>query len=80
VKLVINYDFPVSMINYIHRVGRTGRGGNTGKAYTLFTNDDKLLVRALADLLKRSGCDVPEWLFKIKKAKKNEMKLLTKMG
>lgn len=80
VNLVINYDMPVSMVNYIHRVGRTGRGGKTGKAMTFYTNEDKVLVRTLADLLKRSGCEVPEWLFKIKKAKKNELKLLAKRG
>lgn len=68
------------MVNYIHRVGRTGRAGKSGKAYTFFTDEDKPLVRSLADLLKRSACAVPEWLFKIKKAKRSEMKLLAKRG
>ena len=52
VKLVINYDFPNSMINYIHRVGRTGRAGTTGKAITFFTDNDKPLLRSLANVLK----------------------------
>ena len=80
VTLVINFDMPVSMVNYIHRVGRTGRGGKAGKAMTFFSNEDKALVRTQADLLKRSGCPVPDWLFKIKKANKSEMKLLAKRG
>jgi len=45
VTLVINFDMPVSMVNYIHRVGRTGRGGKAGKAMTFFSNEDKALVR-----------------------------------
>jgi ATP-dependent RNA helicase DDX51/DBP6 len=34
---VINYDVPVSLSNYIHRVGRTARAGKRGHAWTLFT-------------------------------------------
>ena len=31
---VINYQLPMSLDSYIHRIGRTGRAGKTGKAYT----------------------------------------------
>jgi len=37
VNLVINYDFPQSVISYIHRIGRTGRAGKNGAAITYFT-------------------------------------------
>uniref|UniRef100_A0A2K5X902 Probable ATP-dependent RNA helicase DDX52 n=1 Tax=Macaca fascicularis TaxID=9541 RepID=A0A2K5X902_MACFA len=46
VNLVINYDFPTSSVEYIHRIGRTGRAGNKGKAVTFFTEDDKPLLRS----------------------------------
>ena len=35
-QLVLNYDFPQNCEDYIHRVGRTGRAGNTGTAITYF--------------------------------------------
>merc|ERR1719219_2840894 len=35
VKFVINYDYPNNSEDYIHRIGRTGRKGNTGTSYTL---------------------------------------------
>ena len=38
--LVINYDVPNERDNYIHRIGRTGRAGNGGKAITLVTGED----------------------------------------
>jgi ATP-dependent RNA helicase DDX52/ROK1 len=63
VKLVINYDFPNSMINYVHRVGRTGRAGQPGAAITFFSEEDKPLLKSLANVLKISGCDVPDWIF-----------------
>ena len=34
VKLVINYDFPLKAIDYIHRVGRTGRANKKGLSHT----------------------------------------------
>jgi len=39
-SLVINYDVPQDKDNYIHRIGRTGRAGNGGRAITLVTKDD----------------------------------------
>ena len=69
-NLVINYDFPNSMLTYIHRVGRTGRAGRNGTAITLFTDEDKPVVRSLANLLKVSGCSVPEWICELSKANK----------
>lgn len=62
VNLVINYDFPNSMLTYIHRVGRTGRAERTGQAITFFTDEDKPLLRSLANLLNTSGCPTPEWI------------------
>ncbi|XP_060521054.1 DEAD box protein 52 homolog isoform X2 [Cylas formicarius] len=41
VNLVINYDFPPSVISYVHRIGRAGRAGRKGKAVTFFTSDDR---------------------------------------
>ena len=42
---VFNYDVPNNPEDYVHRIGRTGRAGNKGKAYTIFDeNDDKTIV------------------------------------
>lgn len=35
IELVVNYDFPDSIEDYIHRIGRTGRAGRTGNAITI---------------------------------------------
>jgi len=37
VKFVVNFDYPNSSEDYVHRIGRTGRAGHSGTAYTLFT-------------------------------------------
>lgn len=37
VDLVINYDIPLDVENYVHRIGRTGRAGRSGKALTFVT-------------------------------------------
>ncbi len=37
VGVVVNFDFPNGVEDYVHRIGRTGRAGATGKSYTFFT-------------------------------------------
>jgi len=48
---VVNYDMPDSTDAYIHRIGRTGRIGKTGDAFTFVTSEDTAMVRALEHLL-----------------------------
>jgi ATP-dependent RNA helicase RhlE len=48
---VVNYDMPDSTDAYTHRIGRTGRVGKTGDAFTLVTSEDAAMVRALEHLL-----------------------------
>ena len=47
---VINYDVPNAPEDYVHRVGRTGRAGNQGKAITIVTPVDELSMRAIERL------------------------------
>ena len=48
---VINYDFPNSSEDYIHRIGRTGRSTATGTAYTFFTANNQKQARDLVAVL-----------------------------
>ncbi|TRY57300.1 hypothetical protein DNTS_008892, partial [Danionella cerebrum] len=78
VNLVINYDFPTSSVEYIHRIGRTGRAGHKGKAITFFTEDDKPLLRSIATVIKEAGCPVPEYMISFKKIKSKLKRQLAK--
>ena len=54
VKHVINYDLPSGIDEYVHRIGRTGRCGNLGRATSFFDPDvsqDKDLARSLVKTL-----------------------------
>lgn len=64
VKLVINVTFPLTVEDYVHRIGRTGRAGKEGKAITLFTEHDKAQSGALINVLRAAGQEVPEELMK----------------
>lgn len=66
VNQVVNFDFPQSLVSYIHRIGRTGRGGKEGLALTFFTDDDKPYIRTIANLMKKSGDEVAEWMLRLK--------------
>jgi ATP-dependent RNA helicase RhlE len=48
---VVNYDMPDSTDAYTHRIGRTGRVGKAGDAFTLVTGEDTAMVRSLERLL-----------------------------
>lgn len=39
VRHVINYDLPKSIEDYVHRIGRTGRVGNQGKATSFYDSE-----------------------------------------
>lgn len=63
VSHVINYDLPKSIDDYVHRIGRTGRLGNKGKATSLYdAESDSALVPDLLRILKQSGQEVPPFL------------------
>lgn len=47
VSHVINYDMPQAPEDYVHRIGRTGRAGNKGRAITLFTADEAHLLNVI---------------------------------
>ncbi|KAJ8120438.1 hypothetical protein ONZ43_g2854 [Nemania bipapillata] len=64
VKLVINVTFPLTIEDYVHRIGRTGRAGKTGQAITLFTEHDKAHSGELVNILKAAGQPIPEDLLK----------------
>lgn len=64
VKLVINVTFPLTVEDYVHRIGRTGRAGQNGRAITLFTQNEKALAGALMNVLKAANQPIPEELMK----------------
>ena len=70
VNLVINYDFPQTVQSYIHRIGRTGRAGKQGRAITYFTKDDAPYLKSVVNVMRQSGCDVPEWMTQLPKPSK----------
>ncbi|KAI8828663.1 putative ROK1-ATP-dependent RNA helicase, partial [Chytriomyces cf. hyalinus JEL632] len=78
VSMVINYDFPQTVQSYIHRIGRTGRAGREGAAVTFFTKADAEYLKIVVNVMKESGCDVPEWLLNVKNPNKKERKNLRK--
>ena len=50
---VINYELPRSPKDFVHRIGRTGRAENAGKAITLITEEDKHHFRVIQKKMKR---------------------------
>lgn len=57
--LVINYECPNHMEDYVHRVGRTGRAGNKGTAITFLTRDQERFAPDICKALKNSNVPIP---------------------
>ena len=62
VSYVFNFDMPKNIEDYIHRIGRTGRVGNKGKAISFYNNNNKQIGQALVNELKKSNQKIPEFL------------------
>ncbi|KAL5618947.1 hypothetical protein FOVSG1_001169 [Fusarium oxysporum f. sp. vasinfectum] len=73
-KLVINYDAPNHLEDYVHRAGRTGRAGNTGVAVTFVTPEQENCSVGIAKALEQSGQPVPERLDEMRKAHREKVK------
>jgi superfamily II DNA/RNA helicase len=58
VSHVFNFDTPWHPDDYIHRIGRTGRAGAKGRAFTLVTPED---AEAIANIEKLTGMAIPAW-------------------
>ncbi|XP_026570153.1 probable ATP-dependent RNA helicase DDX4 isoform X2 [Pseudonaja textilis] len=66
VQHVINVDLPSTIDEYVHRIGRTGRCGNTGKAISFFDPQaDSAIAQPLIKVLADAQQEVPEWLAEI---------------
>ncbi len=65
---VFNFDVPHHAEDYVHRIGRTGRAGRDGKAFTIAAPEDRLAVEAIEKLIAAPiprieipGLDTVEW-------------------
>ncbi|XP_074598250.1 ATP-dependent RNA helicase vasa-like [Brevipalpus obovatus] len=62
---VINYDLPKEIDDYIHRIGRTGRVGKSGRATSFYDpgrNEDKKLAEEIVRVMEAALQTAPEWL------------------
>lgn len=52
IDIVFNYDVPQNVEYYVHRIGRTGRAGLAGKAFTLILGRERRMIRDIQNLTK----------------------------
>ncbi len=62
VRVVVNFDMPNNIEDYVHRIGRTGRAGATGVSVSFFTEKHRKMTRELVDILQAANQEVPPGL------------------
>ena len=73
VHQVINFEMPGDIGEYVHRIGRTGRCGNHGRAISFYESTrDKRIAADILQILRGSGQQVPNWLIEEVEGKKFE--------
>lgn len=73
-KLVVNYDAPNHLEDYVHRAGRTGRAGNKGTAVTFVTEEQENCAACIAKALEQSGQPVPDRIKELRTAYRDKVK------
>jgi len=80
VDWVVNYDFPLDIENYIHRIGRTGRANKKGSSLTYMTSDDARFAGKLIKILKDSNQEVSEELIELQRHERSSKQIKGKIG
>eukprot|EP00667_Euglena_gracilis_P013863 EG_transcript_14317 len=65
VKMVINWDPANNAEDYVHRIGRTGRAGEKGIAYTMLTPEQGNKAKEICDVMERTGLEIPPELVQL---------------
>jgi len=76
VRTVINYDFPTSLNTYIHRIGRTGRAGRKGVAISFFGEEDREMLRPIANFILACGAQLPDWILSLPSPSRSQKRKL----
>ena len=62
IRIVINFDMPNTIEDYVHRIGRTGRAGAKGVSVSFFTEKHGNMARKLIEILGKAKQDIPREL------------------
>jgi ATP-dependent RNA helicase DDX5/DBP2 len=67
ISIVVNYDLPTNIEDYVHRIGRTGRAGDKGTSFSFLVETELTLIHDLIKVLQASNQIVPKRLFDLKR-------------
>jgi ATP-dependent RNA helicase RhlE len=54
ISLVVNFDLPDNPEDYVHRIGRTGRAGGSGKAVSFATPEERMDIKTIERLIRKT--------------------------
>ena len=69
IGIVINYDMPSSIEDYVHRIGRTGRAGAKGQSFSMITQKESNIVGDLIKILTNSKQTIPPELYEFRRGR-----------